>query len=166
MAQIESNKGIENFTPESALNVPAIVIIDEIDLHIHPSWRQHVLPFLLSTFPETQFVVTTNIPQVITSVKPENIRILDGNSCEKAEHPTFGAQSSDVLQSIFGVSPIPVNKVTQMIDEYLELVNDEQGEGEEALKLRREIEKYLPGDVILTRSDMLMKRQRILKGIR
>jgi len=49
---------------ENALAEPAIVLIDEIDLHLHPSWQKNVIGFLSEMFPRTQFIVTTHSPQI------------------------------------------------------------------------------------------------------
>lgn len=48
----------------------AIVLIDEVELHLHPSWQQRILDDLRRTFPKTQFIVSTHSPQVLTTVKP------------------------------------------------------------------------------------------------
>jgi predicted ATP-binding protein involved in virulence len=51
-------------------------MIDEVDMHLHPEWQQLVLQALQDAFPLIQFIVTTHSPQVLTTVKRENIRIL------------------------------------------------------------------------------------------
>ena len=56
---------------EDPLQSEAVVLIDEVDLHLHPAWQQRVLVDLTRTFPNAQFVVTTHSPQVLTTVKPE-----------------------------------------------------------------------------------------------
>jgi len=61
---------------EEPCESPAIVLIDEIDLHLHPKWQQRVLVDLIKTFPNTQFIVTTHSAPVLTTVKPENIVVL------------------------------------------------------------------------------------------
>jgi predicted ATP-binding protein involved in virulence len=50
------------------LEVPAFVMIDEVDLHLHPSWQYRVINDLLVTFPNTQFVVTTHSPFIAESI--------------------------------------------------------------------------------------------------
>ncbi|MDR0356731.1 MAG: AAA family ATPase, partial [Deltaproteobacteria bacterium] len=61
---------------QTVLHSQAIVLIDEIELHLHPSWQQTVLPTLLRIFPNAQFIVTTHSPQILTSIEPRHIRIL------------------------------------------------------------------------------------------
>jgi len=89
-----------------------IVMIDEVDMHLHPSWRQTVLTELTTAFPKLQFIVTTHSPQVLSTVKRENIRVLgqDANGVAIAEPPlamTYGEPSGDVMHSVMMVDPQP-----------------------------------------------------------
>ena len=54
-----------------------IVLIDEVDLHLHPTWQQQILKDLTEIFPKVQFIVTTHAPAVISTVKSENVIMLD-----------------------------------------------------------------------------------------
>ncbi len=60
---------------KNPLESESIVIIDEIDLHLHPKWQQRVVPDLLRTFPGAQFIIATHSPHVISSCMKENIKI-------------------------------------------------------------------------------------------
>lgn len=55
---------------------PGIVLIDEIDLHLHPSWQWKVIDALKNTFPKVQFIVTTHSPIIVASCKDENLVML------------------------------------------------------------------------------------------
>lgn len=58
---------------------PGIVLIDEIDLHLHPRWQRIIIPKLREHFPKVQFIVTTHSPFVLQSISPDSrIRINDG----------------------------------------------------------------------------------------
>jgi predicted ATP-binding protein involved in virulence len=58
---------------------PGIVLIDEIDLHLHPRWQRVIIPKLREYFPEIQFVVTTHSPFVLQAVPPtQRIRLING----------------------------------------------------------------------------------------
>lgn len=61
---------------ENPLNGNGIVLIDEIELHLHPGWQRQIIPKLTSTFPNCQFIVTTHSPQIVSHVKPENVYCL------------------------------------------------------------------------------------------
>ena len=58
---------------DDPLRSEAVVLIDEIELHLHPSWQQRVMADLARTFPNTQFIVSTHSPQVLTTVRPEHV---------------------------------------------------------------------------------------------
>jgi predicted ATP-binding protein involved in virulence len=85
---------------------PGVVMIDEVDLHLHPRWQRRVLGDLLRTFPQVQFVVTTHSPQVISSARPEWIRLL---TQEGVITPSYaqGLDSNRILSDLMGVSPRP-----------------------------------------------------------
>ncbi|PTY37596.1 ATP-binding protein [Saccharospirillum sp. MSK14-1] len=85
----------------------ALVLIDEIELHLHPSWQRRVLRLLQNTFTRCQFVVSTHSPQVIGQVKSEKLRLLHHNNSGKVvaanASQSFGMDSSWILQNIMGV---------------------------------------------------------------
>ena len=149
----------------------AIVLIDEIELHLHPSWQQRVLPDLARTFPNTQFIVSTHSPQVLTSVRPEHIVSLrreDGRIVAgQAAAATFGAEAGDVLFTVMGVNERPGgNEFVGRLTNYMDLVGDGRGESEEALSLRRELEDLSPNDPALDRADIEIRRRKLLESMR
>lgn len=85
----------------------ALVLIDEIELHLHPSWQRRVLRFFQSTFTRCQFIVSTHSPQVIGQVRPEKLRLLHHDESGKVvlanPSQSFGMDSSWILQNIMGV---------------------------------------------------------------
>lgn len=60
-----------------------VVVIDEIDLHLHPKWQQTIISDLNTIFPKIQFIVSSHAPAVINSVRKEQIRILDNGEARK-----------------------------------------------------------------------------------
>ena len=149
----------------------AIVLIDEIDLHLHPAWQQRVLRDLLRTFPNTQFLVSTHSPQVLTTVKPERIVALSrDNGAVVAEHTaavaTYGAEAGGVLLAVMDVPERPRdNEFVKTLDRYLHLVDDGEGRSENALRLRAELEAMSPYDHALDGADMEIRRQRMMKRL-
>ena len=151
---------------EDPLDSEAIVLIDEVELHLHPSWQQRILNDLRRTFPNTQFIVSTHSPQVLTTVEPKHVvelareagRIVAGSVAGW----TYGAESGDVLSVVMGVNERPVNDFTEKLDLYKRLINDGKGESEEALGLRRELEERSPEDPALGRADIEIRRRRLL----
>ena len=51
-------------------------MIDEVDLHLHPTWQKRILKDLMEIFPKVQFIVSTHAPEVINSVKRESVVVL------------------------------------------------------------------------------------------
>ena len=96
---------------------PGIVLIDEIELHLHPSWQQQILPTLQRIFPQIQFIVTTHSPQVVSAVPKECVRIIDDGKVVPFFTQTQGVESQDILAEIFGTSPSPQD------DEYVKMLN-------------------------------------------
>ena len=66
---------IANPKRENSLEGDGIVLIDEIDLHLHPKWQEKIFPALQNTFPNIQFIVSTHAPKVLESVD-ENIQVI------------------------------------------------------------------------------------------
>ncbi|MCP4399640.1 MAG: AAA family ATPase, partial [bacterium] len=60
---------------ENPLEEPAIVLVDEIDLHLHPKWQRTIIRYLTETFTNTQFIVTAHSPLVVQAM-PENANIV------------------------------------------------------------------------------------------
>ncbi len=61
---------------EDPLAEPAIVLVDEIDLHLHPKWQRNIMSFLTERFPNTQFIVTAHSPLVVQAAQNANIVLL------------------------------------------------------------------------------------------
>ena len=152
---------------DDPLQSEAIVLIDEIELHLHPAWQQRILNDLMRTFPNAQFIVSTHSPQVLTTVEPQRIVELyrDGDNIVAGAPAgaTYGAEAGDVLSVVMGVSERPENDFTKALDEYRRLISEGQGETKEALKLRRELEERSPRDYALNRADLEIKRRKLFK---
>lgn len=107
---------------EAAKLTPGIVLIDEVDMHLHPGWQQTVVGLLREAFPKIQFVVTTHSPQVLSTVHMESIRVLrvdDGlGSTSLPTFQTEGVESADVLASVMGVKSVPDNEHSKRLRDY------------------------------------------------
>ena len=126
---------------ESAKETEGIVLIDEVDMHLHPAWQQTILQDLQTAFPKLQFIVTTHSPQVLTTVPAECIRIIDGQNIYFASAGTKGAEASRLLDRIFGVkNRPPQDENTLMLAEYRRLVYKDEWNSEKALELRKQLD--------------------------
>jgi predicted ATP-binding protein involved in virulence len=129
------------FMDRAAFETHGIVLIDEIDMHLHPEWQQLVLPALCAAFPMVQFIVTTHSPQVLTTVKQQSIRMLTqytGGLWTAAEprEETKGVQSSSALAGVMHVDPIPPVQEARDLSRYQQLIQLRQHESEEGANLR------------------------------
>lgn len=122
----------------------AIVLLDEIELHLHPSWQRQVMRRLTNTFKRCQFIVTTHSPQVIGQAKPANLRLLarspDGQYGLVPVSQSFGMDSNWVLQEIMGTPPRD-----REIEAEICAIHDAIDEGHltKARRLTRALEKSL-----------------------
>ena len=150
---------------DAPLASDAIVLIDAVELHLHPSWQQRILNDLRRTFPSTQFIVSTHSPQVISTVAPEHVvelasedgRIVAGSVAGW----TYGAEAGDVLSVVMGVDERPVNDFTDALARYRRLVSDGRSESEEAVALRATLERLSPDDPALARADLEIRKHRL-----
>ena len=153
----------------AAQRSPGIVLIDEVDMHLHPAWQQLVLHSLVTAFPLIQFIVTTHSPQVLSAIHRESIRLLgkDAAGRDVAVMPlaeSYGELSSDVLQGIMQVNPqAPITERTAL-QRLTELVDQGLYDTAEAESLLAELRQALaashPQLQTLMRS---IKRQQILR---
>src|SRR5690554_455291 len=119
-----------------------VVMIDEVDIHLHPHWQQTVLSSLTKAFPKLQFIVTTHSPQVVTTAPSECIRIVDEGQVYAAPKGSQGAEASRLLETIFKVkSRPPLQENTKKLKRYMDLVYSDQWSCEEAQILRNELDK-------------------------
>lgn len=134
---------IANPNLENPLLGEGIVLIDEIELHLHPKWQREVINKLREVFPNIQFILTTHSPQVISEIPRECLHILSWNNKQEQPvvfHPerSLGLDSSDVLSEIMDSSPINQEfklKVDKVFDEI------DKGEFEKAEKEINNLEK-------------------------
>jgi predicted ATP-binding protein involved in virulence len=70
---------LNGFLGEKAVRMtPGLVMIDELDLYLHPRWQKHILEDLQRAFPLIQFIVSSHSPFIIQSVRSRNLITLDG----------------------------------------------------------------------------------------
>lgn len=114
-----------------------VVLIDEIDLHLHPTWQKRILKDLLEIFPKVQFIVSTHAPEVINSVKSDSIIILKGNQMTMAADETYGKDANTILREIMEVSARP-EEIRELFERFYKFVDDQKWS--EAEKILFELE--------------------------
>lgn len=96
----QANEGVSDPLVEGQ----AVVLIDEIDLHLHPSWQRMIVHNLQAAFPRCQFIATTHSPQVIGEVEHDRIQIIAGGQIYSPTH-SYGVDSSRLLEEVMDTDP-------------------------------------------------------------
>lgn len=147
--------------PERKLgDIQGVVLIDEIELNLHPAWQSEIIPTLRRIFSSCQFVITTHSPLVISSVESDYVRILKPGEIGQIEvtvpDNTRGRSSNFLLDGVFEAdSRLPV--VDELIDQFNDAIDraDVPGASDLFDRLKSEIEGTPP--------EMLVWRKRLTK---
>lgn len=156
------NGHLKEFAPK---RTEGIVLIDEVDLHLHPSWQQNVIKSLRDAFPKVQFIVTTHSPQVLSTVSRESIRVIfqDQDNCWRSITPdeeVKGMESAMALNNVMGVNPIPPIKEADWVANYIEMIENGTHESDCGMKLRQKLlEFYGTHHPVILNSDRLIRFQ-------
>lgn len=102
----------------------AVVLIDEIDLHLHPRWQRTIVKKLTDTFPNCQFIATTHSPQIIGEVPPEQILILEEGKQPYRPDQSLGMDTNWILRHIMGTE-IRDAKTQKDLERIKRLITDE-----------------------------------------
>ena len=131
-----------------------VVLIDEIDLHLHPSWQLHILNDLRTAFPKIQFIVTTHAPLVISQI----------NDCciySISQHKIYSFPNQNGRDANYILQQMDVQYMKSdskdLLNKYFGLIDDGQGKTEEAISIRDRLQELLgPDHAELQRADMLL----------
>lgn len=111
---------------EKALEfTPGVVLIDELDLHLHPKWQRRIIEDLRRTFPKVQFICTTHSPFLIQSLRSgEELIVLDGQPTSDVDNMPI----DDIARGIMGVSNTETSarydEMKQVARHYLETLEE------------------------------------------
>ena len=158
---------IANPSMVNPLEGKGVVLIDEVELHMHTQWQRIIINVLKNTFPNVQFIITTHSPQVLGEISTEfNVFSLhreNGNVLCEHVCPYFGVDTNAVLEDAMNtdsVSHIVKEKVNNM---YVQLDNKNY---EEAEKLADEIDQItLNRNVDTIRARIIIRKGRRLNAI-
>jgi len=149
---------------DAARDTSGVLMIDEVDMHLHPRWQQLVMELLCKAFPALQIIATTHSPHVLSTVDKASIRVIrivDGHAIiETPLLQTRGVESADVLASVMGVDPVPQLQESRQLSEYRALIEDGQADSEHSLFLRAKLTAHF-GDThpVILDCDRLIRFQ-------
>ncbi|MGK7872307.1 MAG: AAA family ATPase [Xenococcaceae cyanobacterium] len=142
----------------------AIVLIDEVELHLHPTWQRKVLRRLISTFKNCQFIVTTHSPQIIGQAKAEKLRLLyedeEGKISVTTPSQALGMDSSWILQNIMG-APARDYETEQKLGAIFDAIDEERYK--QARQLIQELTKQVGNFPELQEASSLLDRLELLE---
>ncbi|MBM3472641.1 MAG: AAA family ATPase [Armatimonadetes bacterium] len=133
---------------DAARETPGVVLIDEIDLHLHPSWQRHVVDDLKRAFPKVQFIVTTHSPFIIQSLEPGELIKLDAEGPEAHVDPEDYVDRSieEVAELVQDVDDAPMSlrrkRMYEVAEEYYCLLQQgKDASDEEKTRLKEELDR-------------------------
>ena len=103
---------------------PGIVLIDEVDMHLHPAWQKRIVEDLHYIFPKIQFIMTTHSPSVLANVKQEHILLLEDGEVCLPNNTTYGRDVSDILREMMKIEVRPQEVLRLRADFYMQLAEE------------------------------------------
>jgi predicted ATP-binding protein involved in virulence len=102
-----------------------VVLIDEIDLHLHPAWQRTVVASLQRTFPNCQFIISTHSPQVVGELPGESVMLLKDGALLGHAPRALGLDSGEVLEELMDGKARNV-EVAQTLEKIQQLIDDDK----------------------------------------
>ena len=161
IADIARRLVLLNPSLENPLEGTGIILIDEIDLHLHPSWQQKIVDGLRTSFPNIQFIISTHSPLVCHTLESKMVFLIKNGKPYRAPKGLRGSLSSWALENLFEVSSrAPDDKYTLMLERYTELVYANQYGTDEALNTRKNLGKHFGNDYdLLVKLDLYVENK-------
>lgn len=153
MLNPQLGQGVTNQTP-------GVVLVDELDMHLHPRWQRILTSGLQRAFPQVQFIVASHSPQVLGELQPEQIILLRAAGAGTT-HPqvSYGLSSSQVLEEVMGAeSRTP--EVEALRSTVFKLL--ERGDLPQARQKLAELEATAPGIPEIAGAQALLRRKEVL----
>ena len=146
---------LANPTLEDPLKGKGIVLIDEVDLHLHPKWQGEIADRLAKVFENLQFIITTHSSQVINRVATDKLRLLGDGNVYMADYG-YGMPTDVVLKDIMGVDSEQPKEVVEAINDVYKAIAE--GELERALRCLTKLETMVPNHPELARLRKIVER--------
>jgi predicted ATP-binding protein involved in virulence len=138
---------------DPAAKAEAVVLIDEIDLHLHPKWQRQIIHNLREAFPRCQFIATTHSPQVIGEVENDRVQIIANGLVYSPPH-SYGVDSSRVLEEVMD-SESRAKEVKELLSQISQTIGKQYYERAREL-LARLLERLGETDPEVTRLNILL----------
>ena len=154
-----TNQGEDN-----PLEGKGCILIDEVDLHLHPVWQSEIIGRLTQIFKGCQFVVTTHSPFVVSNVRPfADDKFFLMEQCEAREigSNTYGKRVDQILLEFFHVGSLRNAEVEQHIGKIWDYLAAKDQDSEEYKTLRNWLKSHIdPADEVMARINLEEIKQR------
>ena len=124
---------------DAVKKTPGIVMIDEVDLYLHPLWQRHVLKDFQEAFPNIQFIVTTHSPFIVQSVERKNVIKLDGEKGNSDPNIRNMEEVAVVEMNVPSMHTDNYNKMLEKADEFYNLIKQGNSTPEEKARIKKEL---------------------------
>lgn len=149
---------IGNPKSDNPLLTDGIVLIDELELHLHPKWQANVLDALHQTFPNVQFIVTTHSPLVINNLKKEQLILIDDAKILQGDKiaEVYGKDAGWIIEYLMG-APTRPKEIEERISEIWGYLDDENLQVDKAKAKLAELRQIIdPNDSELLELDTVI----------
>jgi len=147
---------------ENPLHGDGIVLIDEVDMHLHPQWQRSLVARLTQTFPNIQFILTTHSPLVISDDKTSLVYLLDGDELRPYDE-LYGEDVNSVLLEVMDTA-IRNEVVDERLGDLLDAIQDRLFTTARALL--EKLKKDLPdSNIELIKAQLLLRKQELRSAV-
>ena len=143
------------------LSSEAVVLIDEVDLHLHPAWQRRFVSALEETFPNSQFILSTHSPAILSHVDTSGIWLLEKTSHGiDASRPndSYGQAVDRIMEDIMNVPARP-DEVRKELSRLFRAI--ERGKLTRAKGILHEMKAKIGTDPDLVKADVLIQRKEV-----
>ena len=140
-----------------------VIIIDEIDLHLHPQWQRFVVPKLLEVFPNCQFFISTHSPNIITHVQPESLHFMEQTEMGIKFHPvqeSYGKNVDRILEDLMGLETTRPKEIAEALKDIYEQISHNQLEA--AKNKINDLRAKIQDDPELIKAEVIIRRKEII----
>ncbi len=152
--------------PAATRETSGVVLVDELDLHLHPRWQRHVVEDLRRAFPRLQFIVTTHSPFIVQSMKVGEVVSLD----EPGVRMDYQASSiEDIAEEAMGIEDVQrghrFKEMERAAEEYYRILETKPADDAEARRLKARLDELMLPFADNPAYLAFLRMQRVAKGL-
>ncbi|WP_455543520.1 AAA family ATPase [Intestinibacter sp.] len=128
VSDIAKRLSLANPNSENPLEEEAIILIDELDLHLHPKWQKRISSDLKRVFPNCQFIITTHSPFIIQSLNKDEVINIEKDECENSNDGSFEGWSIEEIQEYEMGVQTKTDKYKEYIEKFSEAIDNDDSQ--------------------------------------